>query len=209
MELHELTGVQIGKLVNSRKVSPTEVINYFVNRIEAHNDDINAYVYLEVEDALNEAKELESRLAKGEYCGPFAGVPVGLKDFLPSKKGWKNSHGGVASLIRTDDADSMFYSAARELGAIAIGKTNAPPFGFKGTCDNKLYGPTHNPFNLKYNSGGSSGGSAAAVAADADGAWPCGRATARHLHQNRRSNQDHHLPNRLNRKNHPHHRHHH
>ena len=59
----------------------------------------------------------------------------------------------------------MFYAAARSLGAIAIGKTNAPAFGFSGACQNKMYGPTNNPFDLQRTSGGSSGGSAAAVAA--------------------------------------------
>ena len=121
---------------------------------------------------MNEAKLLEERIAKGENVGPLAGVPVGLKDFLPSKKGWTNSHGGVKSLIREDDIDSEFYKAARAAGAIAIGKTNAPAFAFRGTCDNKLYGPTANPFNTAYNSGGSSGGSAAAVA---DGMLPIAR----------------------------------
>jgi amidase/aspartyl-tRNA(Asn)/glutamyl-tRNA(Gln) amidotransferase subunit A len=169
MKLEYLSGIELGKEVNSGNLTPTEIVHYFEKRIKERNPSLNAFTYLKIEDALNEAKLLEERIAKGENVGPLAGVPVGLKDFLPSKKGWTNSHGGVKSLIREDDIDSEFYKAARAAGAIAIGKTNAPAFAFRGTCDNKLYGPTANPFNTAFNSGGSSGGSAAAVA---DGMLP-------------------------------------
>lgn len=165
MKLESLSGIQLGRLVNNREISPTEVIHYFADRIESINPKLNAFTYTMFDDALAEAQLLERRLLNGEYCGCFAGVPVALKDFLPSKRGWTNSHGGVPSLVRTDDSDSMFYSAARSLGAIAIGKTNAPAFGFSGACQNTMYGATNNPFDLRRTSGGSSGGSAAAVAA--------------------------------------------
>lgn len=162
--LERLSGIELGKLVNSKRVSPTGVIDYFADRIEEANPRINAFTYTKIEDAMREAKILEERIMKGENCGPFAGVPVGLKDFLPSKKGWQNSHGGVPSLVQIDNADSEFYKAARNLGAIAVGKTNAPPFGFSGTCENTMYGSTRNPFDIRRTSGGSSGGTAAAVA---------------------------------------------
>ena len=164
MQLEKLSGLQIGELVNTKQISPTEVIQYFADRIEKRNPSISAFTYTMFEDALTEAKKLEDKLAKGLDCGPFAGVPVGLKDFLPSKKGWTNSHGGVPALVAVDDADSEFYKAARSLGAIAIGKTNAPAFGFSGACQNVMYGQTKNPFDTSRTSGGSSGGSAAAVA---------------------------------------------
>ena len=169
MKLEELSGIELGSEVNSGNITPTEVIDYFANRIEKRNPSINAFTYTKIEEAKDEAKKLEERIVKKEDVGPFAGVPVGLKDFLPSKKGWTNSHGGVKSLIMEDPEDSAFYTAAREAGAIAVGKTNAPAFAFRGTCDNKLYGPTSTPFKVGYNSGGSSGGSAAAVA---DGLLP-------------------------------------
>lgn len=171
MELEYLSGIELGRLVNRKQMSPVEVIDYFEKRVEKRNPSINAFVYTKFEEARAEAKKLEDRILKGEYGGAFAGVPVGLKDFLPTKKGWTASHGGVKSLITVDDENSMFYEAARALGAIAIGKTNAPSFGFRGTCDNKMYGPTSTPFNTEYNSGGSSGGTAAAVA---DGLIPMG-----------------------------------
>ena len=164
-KLEYLSALEIGRLVNERKVTPTEVILYFKDRIERLNPSINAFTYTKFDEALVEAKKLEEKLAKGEHLGIFAGVPFALKDFLPSKKGWTSSRGGVASLISVDEEDSTFCEAMEKEGAIAIGKTNAPAFGFRATTDNKMYGPTATPFNTKYNAGGSSGGSAAAVAA--------------------------------------------
>jgi amidase/aspartyl-tRNA(Asn)/glutamyl-tRNA(Gln) amidotransferase subunit A len=162
--LEGLSAAELGRLVRAKEVSPTEVIRYFAARIEARNPRINAFVYTRFEEAEAVARQLERRIAAGEDPGPFAGVPFGLKDFLPSKKGWTNSHGGVQALIREDPASSEFCVAMEAAGGIAIGKTNAPAFGFRGTCDNELYGPTSNPFDPRFNSGGSSGGSAAAVA---------------------------------------------
>ena len=164
MELEKLSAWEIGALVNSSKISPTEVVAYFKDRIEKRNDSINAFVYTKFDEAFKRAKELEQRLVTDKYVGMFAGVPFALKDFLPNKPGWQSSHGGVECLISTDTAYSEFCKAMENQGGIAIGKTNAPAYGFRGTTDNKLYGPTHNPFDLARNSGGSSGGSAAAVA---------------------------------------------
>ena len=162
--LESLSAAELGREVLSGRVSPTEVVRHFASRIAERNPSLNAFVYTKYEDALSAAKALEERLAAGENPGPFAGVPFGLKDFLPSKKGWTNSHGGVRALIREDGSDSEFCKAMESAGGIAIGKTNAPAFAFRGTCDNLLYGPTSTPFAPGYNSGGSSGGSAAAVA---------------------------------------------
>lgn len=164
MELEYLSGVALGKEVKAKNISPLEVTEYFLDRISKRDPSLHAFTYLKEDVAREEAKVLEKKILAGEDVGPFAGVPVALKDFLPSRKGWTHSHGGVKSLIRVDNADSAFYMAASAAGAITLGKTNAPAFGFRGTCDNKLYGPTSNPFNTEYNSGGSSGGSAAAVA---------------------------------------------
>ena len=164
-KLEELSALEIGRLVNERKITPTEVVLYFKNRIEKYNPALNAFTYTKFDEALKKASELEEKLANNQYLGIFAGVPFALKDFLPSKKGWTSSRGGVPSLVEVDNEDSSFCMAMEKEGAIAIGKTNAPSFGFRGTTDNKMYGATANAFNEKYNSGGSSGGSATAVAA--------------------------------------------
>ena len=159
------SALELGCMVNAKKISPTEILDAYEKRIAKVNPKVNAIVYTKFDEARIRAKELEDKLAKNEYVGPFAGVPVGLKDFLPSKKGWTASHGGVKSLITVDEYDSEICKAMEKLGAIVIGKTNAPAFGFRGTTDNKLYGPTSTPFKIGYNSGGSSGGSASAVSA--------------------------------------------
>ena len=162
--LERLSAAELGRAVNGGQLSPTEALRYFLRRIEERNPSLNAFVYTKPEYALAEAAKLERRLAAGEEIGPFAGVPFALKDFLPSKTGWQCSHGGVKALLGDDPFDSEFCKAMERAGGIALGKTNAPAFGFRGTCDNLLYGPTANPFDTSRNSGGSSGGSAAAVA---------------------------------------------
>jgi len=164
MKLELLTAYELGQLVNDKKIKPTEVIKYFIDRIEKRNKSVNAFTYTKFDYAISKAKEYDKRIANGEYLGPFAAVPFALKDFLPSKVGWINSHGGVKCLMATDEVNSVFCEAMESLGGIAIGKTNAPAYGFRCTTDNDLYGVTKNPFNTKYNSGGSSGGSAVAVA---------------------------------------------
>lgn len=163
-KLEELSALEIGTAVLNKEVKAVEVIDYFAERIKERNPSINAFVYTKFDEAREDAEKIQDDILKGENPGVFAGVPVGLKDFLPSKKGWPASHGGVKSFQTIDEEDGEIYSGMKRLGCIAVGKTNAPAFGFRATTDNKLYGPTSTPFNTEYNSGGSSGGSAAAVA---------------------------------------------
>ena len=164
IKLEYLSAADIGRLVNTKTITPTEVLKYFEKRINERNGSVNAFVYTRFDEAYEQAKKLEERLERGEYCGPFAGVPFALKDFLPSKKGWTHSYGGVKCLVSTDEFTCSFCAAMEEAGGIAVGKANAPAYGFRGVTDNKMYGSTSTPFNTAYNSGGSSGGSAAAVA---------------------------------------------
>lgn len=165
MDLTKLSALDIGNFVNSKITSAEEVMTYFLERIHRINPKINAFVYVKEDEALEEAKKVDEKIRKDGYAGKFAGVPVALKNFLPSKTGWVNDRGGVKFLTQKDKYDSEFYKAVHSEGAIAVGKTNSPQFGFSGLCDNPVYGPTKNPFYTAYNSGGSSGGSAAAVAA--------------------------------------------
>ena len=164
IKFEELSAAEIGNLVNTKQVRPIDVVKYFEKRIIDRNKSVNAFVFTNFAYAEDMAYQIEEKINKGINVGPFAGVPFALKDFLPSKKGWTHSHGGVKSLIKDDPFNSEFCNAMEAAGGIAIGKTNAPAFGFRGTTDNKLYGPTSTPFNTLYNSGGSSGGSAAAIA---------------------------------------------
>ena len=160
MSLEYMSATEIGRLVNNKELKALEILDFFRNRIEERNKRINAFVYTKFEEAEQKALEVEKRIMQGLQVGPFAGVPFGLKDFLPNKPGWTSSHGGVECLISTDTCYSEFCKAMEHAGGIAVGKTNAPAYGFRGVTDNRLYGPTSTPFNIRYNSGGSSGGSA-------------------------------------------------
>ena len=164
MKLELLSAAELGALVNDGQIKPSEVMRYFIARIQARNPSVNAFTYTMFDYALSKAKEYDQKVEAGVYLGPFAGVPFALKDFLPSKAGWQTSHGGVRCLMSTDEVNSVFCDAVESLGGIAVGKTNAPSYGFRGVTDNKLYGVTKNPFDTSYNAGGSSGGSAVAVA---------------------------------------------
>ena len=164
-KLESLSAADLGRKINSREITALECVQYFEERITKYNGLINAFVYVDFEYAESKAKEIDEKLNRGEYVGPFAGVPFGLKEFLPNKIGWKSYHGGVRCLESVDEYNSVFCQAMEDAGGIAIGKCNAPSYGFRGTTDNKMFGPTSTPYNLKYNAGGSSGGSAAAVAA--------------------------------------------
>ena len=112
-ELYKYSALELGDLVNRKQVSTKEVLDYFRERIESRNSSLNAIVYTKWDDAYQEADRLQAQINSGYYAGPFAGVPIALKDFLPSKKGWTNTHGGVKSLTRIDEYDSEFYKACK------------------------------------------------------------------------------------------------
>jgi amidase len=147
-------------------VSPVEVMDGAIARIEADDERINAFVHLDLDQARGRARQAEQAVMSGAEIGPLHGVPTAMKDLFDFKPGWPTTFGGVRAL---KDFVPDFYSAWAErmerAGAIIVGKTNSPVMGFRGTCDNPLFGPTRNPFDVSRNSGGSSGGSAAAVAA--------------------------------------------
>ena len=164
IKLESLNAYELANLVKKRVISPTEVVDYFKDRIEKRNKSINAFVYTDYKLAYKKAKEIEYKLDNNIPVGEFCGVPYALKDFLDSKVGTTHSFGGVKGLITEDKYDSEFEKCMEKSDGIYIGKTNAPSYGFRGTTDNKLYGPSSTPFNTRYNSGDSSGGSASAVA---------------------------------------------
>ena len=135
-----------------------------IDMAEKRDPSINAFTYRAFDEARQKAKEAEKTLMDGDAKGAFFGVPTAIKDFLPGVPGWPNTMGGVKAVSHlTDTVYSNYSKAMLDEGAIIIGKTNAPSFAFRGTCDNKMFGATSTPFKPGYNSGGSSGGSAAAV----------------------------------------------
>ena len=142
-----------------------EVLDECLGLIAKHNDALNAFVVIDEDAAREAAAAVDAAVADGRDPGPFAGVPIGVKD-LEDAKGLPTSHG---SLLFKDSPpqpeDSIHMARLRAAGVVPIGKTAAPEFGTVAFTHTKAYGTTRNPWNLERTPGGSSGGSAAAVAA--------------------------------------------
>ena len=152
--------------IKNGEVSPVELLQATLAGIEQKNARVNAFVHLDPEEALRRARAVELALRRGEDIGPLGGVPVAMKDLYDFKVGWPSTLGGVPALSNNIATfNSLWVERMEKAGAIIVGKTNAAVFGFRGTGDNPLFGPSRNPFDLSFNTGGSSGGSAAAVAA--------------------------------------------
>ncbi len=174
-ELAYASASEIALLIRQRKLSPVEVIDAFLDRIEKRNPSINAFVFVGTDDARKAAKAAEDAVMSGADLGPLHGVPVAIKDLFDFKPGWPATFGGIRAMKDfVADHHCAFAERIEQAGAIILGKTNSPVMGFRGTCDNYLFGPTSTPFDTSCNSGGSSGGSAAAVA---DGLLPLAEGT--------------------------------
>ena len=174
-ELAYTTLTSLALRIRQRELSPVEVINAFIERISTRNPVVNAFVCKDFERAHDEAVKAEQALTNGDEVGPLHGIPVAIKDLFSSKPGTPMTMGGVRAL--TDNITQhrcIFTERIEQAGAIIVGKTNSPVMGFRGTCDNYLFGPSRNPFCLSKNTGGSSGGAAAAVA---DGMLPLAEGT--------------------------------
>jgi amidase len=163
---HTESAASLAARIRRKEVSPVEVVDQAIARIEKHNPKINALVIFGYDDARKAAKQAEAAVMRGDALGPFHGVPMAMKDCFDFKPGWVTTFGGIRALQNyVVNISCMFVERMEKAGAIFVGKTNSPVFGFRGTCDNYLYGPSRNPFDLGKNTGGSSGGSAGAVAA--------------------------------------------
>lgn len=156
---------EVRRLIRTKEASCVELVKRSLDLIAAGDSRLNAVVALRAEEALVEAAEQDRRLAAGEASGPLAGVPLLVKD-LEDVAGMVTTQG---SLVYADTApastDGTVPSRLRAAGAIVIGKTNLPECAFEAYTANRLYGPTRNPWDLRYSPGGSSGGSAAALSA--------------------------------------------
>lgn len=163
-ELLDAGAATIAREVRRRAVSPVEVLDATLDRIERANPVLNAVTFVARDEATARARELEGRIAAGEDVGVLAGVPTLMKDLFGHKPGWPATLGQVPGLLgRRATGWSTFPAAMEAAGAVVVGQTNSPVFGFRGTTDNAVTGPTRNPHSPEHNAGGSSGGSAAAV----------------------------------------------
>lgn len=164
MDLSEFSALKIAEMVKGRRLSPLEVVRWTADAIAERNPAVNAVVSLRVEPALREAEGLERRIMKGEDLGLLLGVPFLVKDLEPVA-GLPTTYGSVAYRQNIAKEDSIQVQRLKQQGAIVVGKTNTPEFGFTGFTKNRLFGVTRNPWDLSKTPGGSSGGSAAAVTA--------------------------------------------
>ena len=174
-ELAYTSATELARRVSAREVAPTELVEAVIARIEERNPALNAVVFTGYDDARRAAADADAAVLRGDDLGPLHGVPTLIKDLFDFKPGWTSTFGGVPALAnQVIDAYCMFAERVEHAGAIIVGKTNSPVMGMRGTCDNPLFGPSRNPFDLSKNTGGSSGGSAAAVA---DGLVPFAEGT--------------------------------
>jgi len=156
--------VDLVELVRHKELSPLEVLDTYLARIERFNPELNAIVILDAERARREARELGERLARGDDVGPLAGMPLAVKD-LEDVGGMRTTHGSPLFAEHVAARDSINVARLRAAGAIVVGKSNTPEFGAYMQSSNPVFGATRNPWNLERTPGGSSGGSAAALVA--------------------------------------------
>ncbi len=160
-----MTASQLVKLYRAAELSPVEATRAALARIERYDSKLNAFNLVATESALAAAAESEERWRLGAPRGPLDGVPTSIKDVLLTK-GWPTLRGSKA--IDRDQAweeDAPSVARLREHGAVFLGKTTTPEFGWKGITDSPLDGITRNPWNPATTPGGSSGGASAALAA--------------------------------------------
>ncbi|MFD4408421.1 MULTISPECIES: amidase [unclassified Streptomyces] len=163
-ELTELTAVQLVDGYRKGEFSPVDAARAALERAEHVQPAVNAFVRLEAEEALAQAAESAGRWRRGAPAGLLDGVPVTVKDILllrgtPTLRGSRT----ISAQGRWDE-DAPSVARLREHGAVFLGKTTTPEFGWKGVTDSPLSGVTRNPYDVSRTAGGSSGGSAAAVA---------------------------------------------
>ena len=155
---------RLAELVRTRRISPVELTAHFLERAEAHNPQLNAYITVAADQAMEAARTAEAAVASGEELGPLHGVPVAIKD-LNVTRGIRTTRGSPLFKDWVPEEDDIPVERIRAAGAIILGKTNTPEFGWKGTTENPLTDPCRNPWDRARTSGGSSGGAGSALAA--------------------------------------------
>src|SRR5271155_4083773 len=163
-ELTFLSAIAMAEQIRNKELSPIELVEAHLDRIEKLNPQLNAFVQVDAESATRQAQAAEAAVMRQEALGPLHGVPISIKSSinvagLRCEAGTRLRAGFVAS------QDAPLVSRLRHAGAIILGTTNAPELLMAWETDNLLYGRTNNPWDLQRTPGGSSGGEAAAIAA--------------------------------------------
>jgi len=160
---HYASIAEITASVRSKKLSPVEIVNAHLKRIEAMRPKLNAFVHVDADGARAQARGAEDAVHSGAALGPLHGVPITIKSCI-DVAGWTCPAG---SLLRKDyvaPSDAPLVARLREAGAILLGNTNTPEFLMAYETDNLVSGKTSNPWDVTRSAGGSSGGEAAAIA---------------------------------------------
>jgi aspartyl-tRNA(Asn)/glutamyl-tRNA(Gln) amidotransferase subunit A len=163
--LTALTLKQASDLVRRRDVSPVELTEACLKRIDQYNPSINAFITITRDEALRAAREMEAEQKGGKWRGPLHGIPIALKDNIDTAGIRTTAASGVFK-DRVPTEDSEVVIRLKKAGAVLAGKLNLHEFALGGTSAVTYFGAVHNPWALDHVPGGSSGGSAAAIAAD-------------------------------------------
>src|SRR5713226_9374245 len=150
--------------IRSKNVSPVELVGLHLKRIETLQPKLNAFVHLDPEGALQQARAAEFSVARGAQLGPLHGVPLTMKSCI-DVAGWPCPAGSLLRKNYVPKQDAPLVLRLKSAGAILLGNTNTPEFLMAYETDNRITGKTSNPWNLARSGGGSSGGEAAAIAA--------------------------------------------
>ena len=159
----DLPAVTARALIGERKLSPVELLESCIHRIEAIDPAVNAVIARSFESARATAQASEAAVMRGDALGPLHGLPLGVKDLIDAK-GLPTSFGSVLFKDNIAAEDEAIVAMLKRAGAIVIGKTNVPEWGAGGNTRNALHGATGNPFDPERSAAGSSGGSAVALA---------------------------------------------
>src|ERR1700730_8208276 len=158
-----LTATEMEKRLRAKELSAVELLNDHLAMIERINPQVNAIVTLVAEQAREQARLADARLARGNNIGPLHGLPVAHKDFTQTA-GLRTTFGSPIFADFVPDQDALPIERLKGAGAITIGKTNTPEFAAGSQTYNKVFGATRNPYDLTKTCGGSSGGAAVSLA---------------------------------------------
>lgn len=163
-DLHSLTIAEASRLIESRKLSPVELTEALLRRVEALDPQLDAFITLTAERAIDDARNAEREIAAGNYRGPLHGIPFGLKDIYCTKGILTTGHSKVcADFVPNEDATTV--RKLSEAGGVLFGKLATHEFAHGGPSFDLPWAPARNPWNREHFTGGSSSGSGAAVAA--------------------------------------------
>ena len=158
-----LSAQKLAALIRQKEISPREVMDTILTRIEKINPKVNAYCTVVPEMAREAARKAEEKVMGGEDPGPLHGVPFSVKD-LTLTAGVRTTYGSKIFEHFVPQEDALIVERLKKAGGILIGKTNTPEFGAGANTYNAVFGPTRNPWKLTHTCGGSSGGAAVALA---------------------------------------------